>query len=601
MKDFYQTNLSILQYRKLEYLLNEPSEYIIKSELSKSGHPIINFRGSYLHSKYDPVIEAQRLINSQQFEDTTTYFIMGLGYGYHVSEILKKLGDAFCVIFIFEVDLDIFNSAFHYADLSFLMDKRVVPLIGKDIIQKFYINVQELSISVIKQPIIFYLQSEYVLFKNKYDELLSRFSEILKQELQNKLTSLEFERLWLKNLISNVQNVSSHQGMSIFYNKLIGYNSLIISAGPSLRKSLESIKKYQNKYFIFVTDTALNTLLEYDIQPDFVVSSDAQYYNYIDFFNLKWKNPPILIYDLKVYPSIVRNVEAYKYFYVAYENNNQIHPFLQWIEETCLLEFPAIHTGTSVSTVCIELARLFGSKHILLVGQDLSYTDRSTHVVNSPVYNDILFYKSNRLKTTESWFNQYLMKRNTVSNDLNPGLKTSFVLQSLKDWLSVYFSIYQKFQDDTINQFINCTENGLSISHIDKISLDQIITSNPSNFPDIQKSDILNQKSFYNKGNSVIIEKINDRYKDLYEVLKRFFSVLIVELERDEIREDNILFFKRKIESEFAFMQKVFEKEDLWYFRKKIIDRESIFIYTNQILRTVEYILKHLSVNSKPI
>lgn len=57
---------------------------------SKAGPPTVRADGVYLHSRYNPVEEAARFIDSANLEPERPVLVVGLGLGYHVAELLRR-------------------------------------------------------------------------------------------------------------------------------------------------------------------------------------------------------------------------------------------------------------------------------------------------------------------------------------------------------------------------------------------------------------------------------------------------------------------------------------------------------------------------------
>ncbi len=73
------------------YPQNENSTLQIK--YSKTNLPVPIIRGVQLHSLYDPVKEAENLIEVgfETLRNKKAFLVFGLGFGFHVSALLKKL------------------------------------------------------------------------------------------------------------------------------------------------------------------------------------------------------------------------------------------------------------------------------------------------------------------------------------------------------------------------------------------------------------------------------------------------------------------------------------------------------------------------------
>jgi hypothetical protein len=65
----------------------------VEVKISKSGHPIPLVDGIHLHSIYNPQKEAEgfTLSNEKKLEETNRILIFGLGFGYHIEAIEKRL------------------------------------------------------------------------------------------------------------------------------------------------------------------------------------------------------------------------------------------------------------------------------------------------------------------------------------------------------------------------------------------------------------------------------------------------------------------------------------------------------------------------------
>lgn len=76
---------------------------------SRKGPPTVAVDGLLLHSKYDPEQEAQRFVASAELAPGRPVFVVGLGLGYHVAELLR-LGHE---VAVFEPDAAIAAMALH--------------------------------------------------------------------------------------------------------------------------------------------------------------------------------------------------------------------------------------------------------------------------------------------------------------------------------------------------------------------------------------------------------------------------------------------------------------------------------------------------------
>ncbi|MDH5680751.1 MAG: DUF115 domain-containing protein, partial [Spirochaetota bacterium] len=388
-------NINIINDSSNNDSLKEMQSSVLEPFLSRSGQPSLKYKDTLIHSGYDPIKEARKLIHLENPDISSLIFVIGLGYGYHIRELLQQLGDRKAQVFIFEWDQNIFTSALHHADLGFLRDKRLRLFVGNDFWQSFQQIISSIETSSIRGGCVLRLKSEYLLFQDEYDGLMRKVNEMIQHEFQNRLTSLEFEKLWIRNLFQNSRHLFQHHDISKLFKRFQGQTALIASAGPSLSLSLPDIKKYKEKIFLIATDTALASLLQVDIIPDFVVSLDSQIHNYRDFWTSPASLDTTLLFDLTVFPAIPKSFGRQKYYFSSTHRSGGPHPFVDSLKSLLNIDITTIAGGGSVATAAIELSRLLGFEHIILTGQDLSYSSLASHCSGTPHY-DLSLMSSNR-------------------------------------------------------------------------------------------------------------------------------------------------------------------------------------------------------------
>jgi hypothetical protein len=98
----------------------------LKIENSKAGPPTLmvsttDARTVYLHSRYDPIGEAAKLIDASELDGKVAFYIHGFGLGYHVEQVFDRASpeSIFC---IFEPDLRVLRAAMEHRDLSRMIE-----------------------------------------------------------------------------------------------------------------------------------------------------------------------------------------------------------------------------------------------------------------------------------------------------------------------------------------------------------------------------------------------------------------------------------------------------------------------------------------------
>ena len=86
---------------------------------AEGGRPV------WLHSRYEPVEEAQKLVDVLDFGKHIAFYVHGFGLGYHLELLFERAGDE-AVFFVFEPDLLLLRTAFEHRDLSRLIESNRV-------------------------------------------------------------------------------------------------------------------------------------------------------------------------------------------------------------------------------------------------------------------------------------------------------------------------------------------------------------------------------------------------------------------------------------------------------------------------------------------
>ena len=81
--------------------------------------------GILLHSRYQPLAEAERLLKDVDIESHFVFYVHGFGLGYHVEQLFERAGKE-SLLFVFEPDLRLLWTALHHRDFSHLIDSRRV-------------------------------------------------------------------------------------------------------------------------------------------------------------------------------------------------------------------------------------------------------------------------------------------------------------------------------------------------------------------------------------------------------------------------------------------------------------------------------------------
>ncbi len=362
------------------------SEIVI--ETAKDNSPTAKWKNLYLHSKYNPLREAQNLISSYNENENKAFVFIGMGLGYAPLEACKYKDST---IIIIEKSFEHFYTALNTLDFTKLFEHgRLVIFLdaGIEEITLILSRFKENELFTVKTK----AQTEYA---SEYFERVSIAIEQLKNKDEiNEKTLEKFSKLWTRNSCKNLKWLSKTDGVKKYVLQGRKLSFIIIAAGPSLQKVLPCLKELKKRAVLVCVNTALHALLKAGVEPDFIVIVDPQYYCYL---HIKALSSPssTMILESAVYPSIFRFKCKEKVMC------SSMFPIGQYFEKQ-LGEKGALGAGGSVTTTAWDFARICGAKEIFLCGMDLGFPNKMTHIKGS-YFEQNAHTQSNKFNTAENF------------------------------------------------------------------------------------------------------------------------------------------------------------------------------------------------------
>ena len=391
-----------------------------------------NGQQKIFHSKYDPLNEANRWVQTEieLVELDYSITILGLGAGYHVMEIARLHPDS-------EINVIEFNESYYnwFIRSPFAYKMNEFKNVNISMID---------SLTQDQQQKIFSPEftNNVLIHKSALDILPLKFLGIedTLKDIQMKQRSI---RLQIENMNNNFEKNSflNDKGIAELYNQWQDQPAILVSAGPSLNKQLPLLKKIQKQGNIHICSvgTAVKPLLQSGITPEIIVIIDP---NPSTFDQLTTLDLP----DTSLF-----------YLSTAFHDTIQLHTgsrrilfqggFDKAVDSARQRKEPLIKTGGSVATALLDLLVYFGANPIALVGQDLAYTDNLSHTDGA--------YAQKVISGSLTVLDYYQQEQVTTERNLN----------SYRRWFEKYV------EQNTDVQFFNCTEGGAYITNWKHISL----------------------------------------------------------------------------------------------------------------------------------
>ncbi|MFV9566937.1 motility associated factor glycosyltransferase family protein [Thermoanaerobacter mathranii] len=507
----------------------------------------------FLHSLYYPEKEGQEWADMVQFDDEAIILVYGIGLGYHINFLARKLSLSNRLILV-EPSKEIFE----YALVNGYYDE------FKERPNTFFIN--EGSDENMRNLLSMYIPwdnfenlvyRDFKQYPKIFEDHYRMFSKCLIETINamriNRNTALYFASQWQSNFMENIEFVFKSVPVKSFFNSFKNVPAVIVSAGPSLDKNIRLLKEAKGKSIIICVGTALKALLKEKIEPDFVVSIDGSEKNFRHFEGCSVNIP--LLYDLTVYPQILKE---YKGPLIIGQIASE---FSALFERKLSLEFGSLNAGPSVANLSLDFAYKMGCNPIIFIGQDLAYLNNRTHASGTT-------YEKDRIKGSSD-------EKEYIYVDGNYGEKvlTDRVLLSFKTWFENYICKHPN------RIYINATEGGAFIKGTEVMDFKNVIDKY------MKKNLHISQKIneiVANKKIALKPEQINFLYTELEGTIKRLKIIKWDCLRGAKLSKKMYNEYEKDINADTTRILKILDKIDA-----KLRDSKESFLLISSILNIV--------------
>jgi hypothetical protein len=400
MTDFLEANLKALHDShpelkvkglNAEGLKGAKEKPAIRFEQTPSGYPTAKFRGTYLHSRYDPPKEAKRIVSSEAGrtgKSPSAAVLLGFGLGYLAEAFSESFPDK--PLLVIEKDEHLFSRALTCRDLSKLFSKPGLKFCIGEEAEAVMMRVEQLPL---QQLCI--LRVTAVQHNPYYQRIGTLLSSIFDKRRVNINTLRRFGELWVRNLLSNLQSFITNPGIRIAKDSFTGIPALVVAAGPSLDEVLPLLGSLRERFLIVAVDTSYRFCRAAGVEADFLVTVDPQYWNsrHLDWLE---RNRTVLVSESSAHPRVFHTSEAPAQV-ICYVSS--FFPLGKYIEEI-LGERGLIGAGGSVATTAWDLCRYLGCCSIHMAGLDLGFPGKKTHAKGA-FFEEAMHIQSSRIATAE--------------------------------------------------------------------------------------------------------------------------------------------------------------------------------------------------------
>lgn len=378
---------------------------------AKNGQLSAFENGVRLHSSYNPQKEAFNAVNTAEVAQKGTTVFYGFGLGYHLVEWSKIYKDK--KLIVVEPEIEHFLAALALIDFTEVFSvENLIFAVNCQCDQVILLLENGQKINIGNSGILDCFFFDIPVFSNHANEYFEQLKTLVKRNVQknkiNTATLQKFGKRWCKNSLKNIFQYAKCKGIGIFRDKAPDdLPFLIVGAGPSVKEILPYLTEIKKKCIIVCVETVLWAFVKANVEPDFVILTDPQFWAYKHIANLQTKES-FLITDISVYPHVF-DFDCKGVFLC-----NSQFPIGNYFERKLDIvdELGDLGTGGSVASSAWNFAKFCGAKEIFTAGLDFSYPEKQTHVKGSSAEQSF-HVVSDRIKSVEYQTGKILFSADT--------------------------------------------------------------------------------------------------------------------------------------------------------------------------------------------
>lgn len=441
-------------------------------EAARSGGATFRLSGRLFHSAYAPEKEAAAQAAEILSKKPDWVLIFGLGCGHLLAALIEGGHDK---VIAYEPSMEILSGVLASVDLSGPLSAKHVRLHADA--ASLVANVRELD------GFDTLLSYATVPYKTAFSgELVDFTSRVNNAHTTNKvciITDLSSRESWIENYFANIGSLCRHAPIDALRGAFKGVPVIVAGAGPSLQKNAHILKEARGKAIIIAAITAYRPLLRLGVVPDFVIASEKvdlpEYFTYGE----DDRKTRLILAEVSHPGMFERDVKEKFVFFNPYVGLSQAHAGL-WGSSY----FPS--TGGSVTTAALDMGVMMGCDPLVLVGQDLSFGENSTHAPGGVYISQEVRIDREAGKVSIDEDYVTLKDKAKSSFDLlwlkgldGKPVASKFDWVTFHHWFEGYVANARK--QGLASRFINATEGGAYIDGWEHLALAEVIGNHAKN------------------------------------------------------------------------------------------------------------------------
>lgn len=330
--------------------------------------------GLALCSKRRPLEEAQRFAARIDLERAGGVIVLGFGAGHHVRAIVERARGASLII-VFEPDVALLRAVLEHIDCStWLRTGQVAFVTDADDARQLASSMQgaeaflSIGIEIVEHP------PSKQRMGDASGRLSRRFADAVGAMRTSVVTTLVQSDVTLRNNLMNIDHYVGRPGINDLAGVAQGCPGIVIAAGPSLQRNVHLLEEpsIRDRVVLVAVQTMLKPLLARGIRPHFVMALDhheisKRFYEGLTASDVEGVT---LVIEPKANPAIPDSFPGE----IRVVGDARLEELLG----PDVAGTPAkarIKPGATVAHLAYYFAKYLGCSPIVLLGQDLGFTD----------------------------------------------------------------------------------------------------------------------------------------------------------------------------------------------------------------------------------
>jgi hypothetical protein len=339
-------------------------------------------QGRQLASLRGPIAEGEKLAQSVDISTHATVVVRGFGVGHHVAALVKRLKGQGAVI-VFEPDVGLLRGVLERVDCSWLAGGNVAVLTEAEDTGAIAAGLSGLEGILAAGTVLVDHPASRARLGAAAEVFGASFATVMKAVRTNVVTTLVQVDVTLRNLLLNLPWYATVPGVTDLQGSCQGKPAVVVAAGPSLRRNVDLLSRpgVRDRVVIIAVQTVLKTLLSKGIRPHFVTALDyheisRRFYEGLTATDVEGvtliAEPKCNRAILEAFPGAVRCVRD--------------DVLDQVLGAGLARPMGDVQPGATVAHLAYYFARYLGCDPVILIGQDLGFTDGQYYAPGAAIH-----------------------------------------------------------------------------------------------------------------------------------------------------------------------------------------------------------------------